>query len=158
MAALRRCFLDTSVLLAGIVDLGPPSEAPMRVMAAVAAGAMARPMTAWHCCLELYSVVTRLPPEWRVSPAVARKLVQEEILGRFVVEQLPAEARADFFACAERDRAAGGRIYDVHVAQIARRAGARVVVTQNRRHFTSLLDHGVRVLDAAECVEALGER
>jgi predicted nucleic acid-binding protein len=40
---------------------------------------------------------------------------------------------------ASRDVIAGGRIYDAHIAEIARAAGAAVVVTDNRRHFLSAL-------------------
>jgi hypothetical protein len=35
--------------------------------------------TAWHCCLEFFSVATRLPPEFRVSPRDAATLVEEEV-------------------------------------------------------------------------------
>ena len=48
------------------------------------------------------------------------------------------------------DRAVGGRVYDAHIAEIARLAGTRVVVTDNRRHFTTLLRAGVRVLTTEE--------
>jgi len=36
---------------------------------------------------------------------------------------------------AARDAIVGGRLYDAHIAEIARSAGAGVVVTDNRRHF-----------------------
>ena len=39
----------------------------------------------------------------------------------------------------------GGRIYDAHIAEMAREAGAAVVVTDNRRHFLSALRYGMRV-------------
>jgi predicted nucleic acid-binding protein len=50
---------------------------------------------------------------------------------------------------------AGGRIYDAHIAEIARLAGASIVVTDNRRHFTILMKHGVRVLRPKELAEEL---
>jgi hypothetical protein len=50
----------------------------------------------------------------------------------------------------------GGRIYDAHVAEIARLAGARIVVSDNGRHFAALLRHGIRVRNPAECVEEWG--
>ncbi len=40
---------------------------------------------------------------------------------------------------------AGGRIYDAHIAEVARECGAKVVVTDNARHFSGLARHGVRV-------------
>ena len=56
----------------------------------------------------------------------------------------------EFLSEVERDRVAGGRIYDAHIAQIARRARVRTVLTENRRHFTVLLRDGIRVLTAKE--------
>lgn len=50
---------------------------------------------------------------------------------------------------------AGGRIYDAHIAEVARQAGARLVATENRRHFTPLLRHGIRVLVSEELVAEL---
>ena len=46
---------------------------------------------------------------------------------------------------AAQDGTAGGRIHDAHIAEIARAAGATVVVTDNRRHFIASLRHGIRV-------------
>jgi predicted nucleic acid-binding protein len=47
----------------------------------------------------------------------------------------------------------GIRVYDTHLAAVARLAGIRVVVTDDRRHFVPLLRYGIRVLSAAEFVE-----
>ncbi len=47
-------------------------------------------------------------------------------------------------------RVVGGRVYDAHIAEIARLSGVKVVVTDNRRHFLSLARHGIRVLGAEE--------
>ena len=53
---------------------------------------------------------------------------------------------------------AGGRIYDAHIAEVAKAAGADVVVTDNRRHFLSALRHGMRVETPSEFVAALKKR
>ena len=62
MAGLRGIFFDTSVLLAGLIDIGPSTAAAQGVMDAVAAGRVSSLSTAWHCCLEFFSVATRRPP------------------------------------------------------------------------------------------------
>ena len=59
------------------------------VMHALAEKQISQPATAWHCCLEFYSVATRLPPEFRLTPADAVTLVQEEVFGRMSVHGLP---------------------------------------------------------------------
>ena len=147
-------FLDTSVLLAGLVDFGPQSAPAQEVLHAVAEG-KAKAATAWHCCLELYSVATRLPPEFRVSPADALTLIQEEVFGRMTVRDLPAGSQRAFLQSLAQEGITGGRIYDAHIAEVARAAGATVIVTDNRRHFLSALRHGIRVETPSECVAAL---
>ncbi len=149
-------FIDTSVLIGGLIDFGKRTEAAQSVLAAVADQRIAAPKTAWHCCLEFYSVSTRLPKELRLSPEDAGRLIQEEILARFEVSQLPPESRPPFLRVAVADGVFGGRIYDAHIAEIARASGAERVVTENRRDFVTLLRHGVAVLTAAEFVEEEG--
>lgn len=114
-------------------------------MTAVAEGRLRRPLTAWHCCLEFYAVATRLPEEFRLAPADAVRLLDEEILDRFEVAQLVRDRRRGCLRDAAADRVAGGRIYDAHIAEVARESGARVVITDNARHFSGLARQGVRV-------------
>ena len=143
-------FLDTSVLLAGLVDFGPQSAPAQSVLHAVAEKTVAGPGTAWHCCLEFFSVATRLPPEFRLSPADAAHLLQQEVFARMSVFDLPPRDRQPMLNAAAQDGTAGGRIYDAHIAEIARAAGASVIVTDNRRHFLASLRHGIRVETPAE--------
>jgi predicted nucleic acid-binding protein len=148
-------FLDTSVLLAGLIDFGPQSAPAQSVMHAVAEQRIQNPATAWHCCLEFFSVATRLPPEFRVAPSDACLLLEQEVFARFAVHDLPAAARVPMLRAAARDAIAGGRIYDTHIAETARAAGATVIVTDNRRHFLSALRYGIRVETPAEFASAL---
>ena len=126
-------FLDTSVLLAGLIDFGPQSAPAQSLMHAVAEKKIEPPATAWHCCLEFFSVATRLPPEFRVSPDDAVRLLREEVFARTTVHDLPSRDRLGMLQAAAHDRIAGGRIYDTHVAEVARAAGTSVIVTDNRR-------------------------
>ncbi len=148
-------FLDTSVLLAGLIDVGPQSGPAQQVMHALAEQRIAAASTAWHCCLEFYSVATRLPPEFRLSPADALRLLQEEVLARLAVHDLPADERPPFFTTLVQDAIAGGRVYDAHIAEVARAAGASRIVTDNRRHFLTALRHGLKVETPAEFVAGL---
>jgi predicted nucleic acid-binding protein len=148
-------FLDTSVLVAGLIDFGPQSVPAQTIMHAVAEKTLIATGTAWHCCLEFYSVATRLPPEYRLTPADACRLLEEEVVARVAVDDLPSADRQPFLRAAARDLTAGGRVYDAHIAEIARAAGARVVVTDNRRHFMAALRHGLRVETPPEFVAAM---
>jgi predicted nucleic acid-binding protein len=148
-------FLDTSVLVAGLVDFGPQSAPAQTLMHAVAERRVDGPATAWHCCLEFFSVATRLPPEFRLTPADAVTLLDEEIVARIAIHDLPSGDRVAMLRAAARDAIAGGRIYDAHIAEVARAADADVIVTDNRRHFVAALRHGIRVETPVEFLAAI---
>ncbi len=152
MAMVRRAFFDTSVLLAGLVDFGPGSRHAFAAMGAVAGGRVAQACTAWHCCLEFYSVGTRLPDEYRLSPADAVALLEDGVFPRFEIGGLPGSRGREFLRRAAGDKIVGGRIYDEHIGEVAIHMKAGVIVTENRRHFGSLLRHDIRVLSAEEFV------
>jgi len=147
-------FLDTSVLLAGLVDFGPQSTPAQSILQKIAGQRVPDPTTAWHCCLEFLSVATRLPPEFRLTSPDAVRLLEEEVFARMAVHDLPAADRLPMLRAAARDGVGGGRIYDAHIADIARAAGADVVVTDNRRHFLAALRYGLRVETPAEFLAA----
>lgn len=143
-------FLDTSVLLAGLIDFGQQSAPAQLVFHEIAERRVATPATAWHCCLEFFSVATRLPAEYRLTPGDAVTLLKEEVFGRMSVHDLPAEERIAAFDAAARDDIAGGRVYDAHITEVARAAHARVIVTDNRRHFLAALRYDMRVQTPSE--------
>lgn len=153
MAALT--FLDSTVFIAGIVDLGASSRAPMAILDAVAEQRI-QAATAWHCCLEVYSVLTRLPVEFRLAPAMAKTLVVEEVMERVVVLSLEHDRQPGLLDEAGRLGVAGGRIYDAHIGEVALAGGATQVVTDNLRHFRWLPTRGVAVVSTAEFAASLG--
>ena len=143
-------FLDTSVLLAGLIDFGPQSVPAQRVMHGVVDGSIKQCATAWHCCLEFFSVSTRLPPEFRLQPADAVRLLAEVVFEHLSVHDLPAQERHALLSAAAQESVAGGRVYDAHIAEVARAAGAGAIVTDNRRHFVAALRYGIRVETPSE--------
>ena len=111
--------------------------------------------TAWDCCLEFFSVSTRLPPEFRLTAADAVLLLESEIFPRLTIHDLPADDRLGMLKAAAQDGMTGGRIYDAHIAQVARAAGAALIVTDNRRHFLASLRYGIRVETPTEFLATL---
>jgi predicted nucleic acid-binding protein len=150
-----KLFVDTSVLLAGLIDFGPQSAPAQTLLHQVAERRLPAPGTAWHCCLEFFSVATRLPPEYRLVPAEAARMLGEEVFARMAVHDLPPGDRLALLRAAAADGTAGGRIYDAHIAEVARASGAEVIVTDNRRHFLAALRHGLRVDTPAEFLSRL---
>jgi predicted nucleic acid-binding protein len=74
------------------------------------------------------------------------------------VYELPAADRQRLLHAAAQDGTAGGRIYDAHIAEVARAAGANVIVTDNRRHFLAALRHGIRVETPPEFLRTIKMR
>lgn len=156
MAVVGPVFLDTSVLIAGLIELRPPPNPAQALLSAVAEGELASVCTAWHCCLEFFAVTTRLPEPYRLSPRDSLLLLDEEILTRFVVHDLAGDQHRQFLRQAVGSgKVSGGGIYDAHIAEVAEQAGARTVVTENLRHFASLQDRGVLVVDSQGLVDQL---
>ena len=151
-------FFDTSVLLAGLIDFGPQSAPAQSLLHAVAEKKIPSTATSWHCCLEFYSLSTRLPPEFRLPAADAARLMDEEIIARMAVHDLPSADRAAMLRLLADDGITGGRVYDVYIAEVARAAGAGIIITDNRRHFLSALRHGLRVETPAEFLQSLKKR
>jgi predicted nucleic acid-binding protein len=149
-------FLDTSVLLAGLVDFGPQSAPAQSLLHAVAEKQLTA-ATAWHCCLEFYSVATRMPPEFRLAPSDAVRLLEEEVFGRMAVHDLPAAGRLAMLKGAGHEGTTGGRIYDTHIAEVARAAArhsrrdaARISQKQEvERLLTLFIRAAARLLDRA---------
>lgn len=153
MAALNKPFFDTSILVAALIDFGESSAGAIEIFDRLAAGEFPQACTAWHCCLEFYSVVTRLPEEYRLDPHTARTLVEREIVERLTVGSLAEKSRSLFFAEAERTDIRGGRIYDAHIGAVAIGLNASVMVTENKKYFANLPERGIPVLSAKEFLQ-----
>jgi predicted nucleic acid-binding protein len=148
-------FLDSSVLIAGLIDFGTQSAPAQSILHAVAERQLTAVGTAWHCCLEFLSVSTRLPAEYRLTGSDAVELVEREIFGRMAVLDLPAGDRMTMLKGAAQEGMTGGRVYDAHIAHVARAAGATLIVTDNRRHFLASLRYGIRVETPTEFLSTL---
>ena len=150
-------FLDTSVLLAGLVDFGPQSAPAQSILHGFAEKTIQSPGTAWHCCLEFYSVATRLPPEFRLTPGDANELLREEVFGRLTVHDLPEQTR---LGCSRRRHATGLPAVVSTTRTSPRSPGrrGRVIVTDNRRHFLASLRHGIKVETPSEFLAGLKPR
>ena len=65
----------------------------------MAEGRLTRVSTAWHCCLEFYSIASRLPSEYRLPPVDAETLLREEVLARAAgAEVVVTDNRRHFLA------------------------------------------------------------
>ena len=89
------------------------------------------------------------------APVDAALLLHDEVLERINVHDLPQRDRLPMLQAAGRDGVPGGRIYDTHIADVARSIAADVVITDNRRHFISALRFGMRVETPTEFIAGM---
>lgn len=96
---------------------------------------------AGHAAFETFSVLTRLPPPARRTPAVVTRLLDANFPhSRF----LSADAAAVLLASLAASRIAGGSVYDGLVGAAAREHGL-TLVTRDRRALETYRELGVDV-------------
>ena len=101
-------------------------------------------MIAAPALLEAYSVLTRLPPSFRLSPADSAHLLDAN-WGRTESIALTSE---EYWTLLRRESSrgiGGGRIYDAVIAYCARKAKADEILTWNVDHFASFAGDGLAV-------------
>jgi predicted nucleic acid-binding protein len=95
-----------------------------------------------HCALEVYSVLTRLPPPHRVAPGVVRDFLAARFSGPFL--RLSPRGYKSFLLGLPERQVAGGAAYDALVAATVAASEAELV-TCDRRAAQIYDRFGVRV-------------
>jgi predicted nucleic acid-binding protein len=83
-----------------------------------------------HAELEAYSVLTRLPPPFRVDPRLAAEYLERRFTGSRHV--LPAKARRRFTSRLAAAGIAGGRVYDALIGATAAERGLTLITCDRR--------------------------
>lgn len=94
-------------------------------------------LLAAHSLVETYSVLTRMPPGFRISPSDAASLIRDLVVQGTVVAP-EANDYAAFISGQAARGVAGGRVYDGLIAHTADHSGVDVLMTFNVRHFQVL--------------------
>ena len=95
-----------------------------------------------HAELEAYSVLTRLPPPFRVEPALVSEYLRRRHPGARLV--LPAAARTRLIDDLAQSAVSGGAVYDALIALTAQ-DNERVLVTCDERALSLYERLGVPV-------------
>jgi predicted nucleic acid-binding protein len=90
-----------------------------------------------HSLAESYSILTRISPPYRTSPATANQLLTEN-LARFARVSLTAEDYQTVIRKVVQLNISGGGIYDALIAQAALIANVDSLLTFNAKHFIRL--------------------
>lgn len=128
--------LDTSVLVAGLVEAHPSHRAAFPWLRRVAAGAE-RGAVAAHTVAETYAVLTALPHRPRITPAAGLELIRTNLRRFRIVPLGTRDYQRVVRALAQADLA-GGIVYDALIAWAAAKVRAERIVTLNPRDFDRL--------------------
>jgi predicted nucleic acid-binding protein len=102
-------------------------------------------IVAAHSALEAFSVLTRMPSPWRVTPAEARTALEGGFLHAEMVA-LDVEGYRALIQDAPTASISGGQLYDALLVACAVRASVDTIVTFNLRHFQQLVPPGMSVV------------
>ena len=151
---MKKIFLDTNIFVSGLLEVSADS-ACRDILVALANRRLRSGVTAWHCCLEFFSVTTRLPPDYRLSAETAIALLTEHVFNRVEVVDLKVEDAVVWLKKQAASKIRGGLIYDAHLAQIAARSGCAVVVTQDIADFRLAAPLGIEILSPQQFVDRM---
>ena len=129
-----RCFFDTSVLIAAVLEEHDSHDRALRLYA------QANPsqsLCAAHNLAEVYSILTSYPGKQRLRPDQAL-LALEEILQRLTIVSLDAKEYSTGIRKFASIGIVGGATYDALIAECALKAKADVLYTLNIRDFMRL--------------------
>lgn len=126
---------DTSCMVPALCSWHEHHERAVREMSRRFDGGE-RLVVAAPALVESYSVLTRLPSPYRLSPEESLALLKANFL-RDDVESIAIDAHMyrRLLERAPELGVAGGRIYDAIITACARAAGVAVILTFNERHF-----------------------
>lgn len=130
-------YLDASVLVAAVVDI-EPFHAPCARLLLSSESKIVRS----HGLAETFSTLTggRLP--LRLSPAVANRLIEVNLLPRLRIVDLAASDVIRAIADSESRGVRGGAIHDLFHLFAARKAKASTLYTLNLSHFQTFHRRG----------------
>ncbi|EFL51637.1 PilT protein domain protein [Solidesulfovibrio fructosivorans JJ]] len=133
-----KALFDTSVLVAALVQSHPQHQRAFAWYLKCRRGELEM-LVAAHGLAETYASLTVYPARPRISPRSAAMLLQASVLG--VCSVITLDCR-DYVAAMEsvaRIGRGGGSIYDALHVVAARKGGAELVLSFNRKHFEPLV-------------------
>jgi predicted nucleic acid-binding protein len=129
-----RVLLDTSVLVAGMVEAHPMHKNALPWLQGVKDGTHAGFVSA-HSIAELYSILTTLPVQPHIPPDVARRLIHQNVIASCDVVPLSDKDYAVVIDHLGELGIVGGATYDALILYAAIKAGVDRVVTLNEKDF-----------------------
>lgn len=137
--------VDANVVVAGLLSWHEHHDRafPVLVAARSSGRGLILPLPA---LIESYSVMTRLPPPFRLAPEDAHGLLRSAFSERTAIVSLKGSAAWVLLDALPAAGVAGGATYDAHILACARSAGAARLVTFNRKRYEKLDLGGIELV------------
>ena len=126
-----RAFLDTSVLVAVFYGDHQHHDASMALFRDLNRGTGC---CGAHSLAEVYSTLTRMPGDYRVSGEQALLFIGD-LRARLMVVALTADEYAEAIGAFAAAGVTGGATYDALLAHCALKADAAAIYSWNRKHY-----------------------
>lgn len=131
-----KVLFDTSVIVAALLPKHP-NHAPCFAQLQAAKRNHIQGCLSTHSLAEVYSVMTRMPSQPRISPQEAQNLLERCLQYLEAVSLATVDYQAAIAQMATLNLPGGG-IFDVLIAQAALKVSADQLLTLNPSHFTRL--------------------
>jgi predicted nucleic acid-binding protein len=132
-----KVFLDTSVLLASVLEKHTAHERAFAVLERVH-DRKDEGFISGHSLAELYANLTRLPPPFRHSPEQALLSAEENVLKHFKISTLTGSDYTELIREAALTGIQGGTIYDAILLKCATKSEVERIYTFNQKHFQAV--------------------
>jgi predicted nucleic acid-binding protein len=135
-----RILLDTSLLVAAMVEVHPAHSSALPWLQGVKDGAH-EGFVAAHSIAELYSILTTLPIRPRIAPVVAWSLINHNVIDLCDVVSLSEEDYTAVMDHLSELGLIGGVTYDALILYAGIKTGVDRVITLNEKDFRKVYPH-----------------
>lgn len=136
-----KVLFDTSVLIAAFIQKHPHHERAYPWLSK-ALKKQIKFYVSNHTLAELFAVLTKLPVSPSLSPAIAGKLIRENVEKHAQFVDLNTKDYLSVLDEMETAELTGGIIYDALIVAAAEKAKVDVLLTFNNKHFQAIWPEG----------------
>ncbi len=136
-----KILFDTSVLVAAMVEPHPMHSHAFPWLVRAKSKELDMVVSA-HTLAELYAVLTTLPVIPRISPAMARRLIHDNVEATARIIPLSAQDYISVIKTLSDSGLSGGIIYDALIIRAAQKADVKKILTLNTDDFKRVWPEG----------------
>jgi len=141
-----KTLFDTSVIIAALVEAHPMHQRAFPRLKQAKEKDDFELIVAGHTVAELYAVLSTLPTKPRISPAVAWRLIHENIEAAAKIVSLTAAEYSAVIKKISEMGLAGGITYDALIAKVAEKSKVEQLLTLNPDHFKRVWPEGEKII------------